>query len=68
MRDLEIFKRVATTLVAGDRAGAFVKLKPDIGRNITAREGDVFKRVATTLVAGDRAGAFVKLKPDIGRN
>jgi hypothetical protein len=26
-----MFKRVATTYVAGDKAGAFVKLQPDIG-------------------------------------
>jgi hypothetical protein len=25
-----MFKRVATTYVAGDKAGAFVKLQPDI--------------------------------------
>ncbi len=31
VRDLEIFRRGADTLLAGDRAGAFVKLKPEIG-------------------------------------
>ena len=30
VRDMEIFRRVADTLQAGDRGGAFVKMKPDI--------------------------------------
>ena len=30
VREMEIFRKVADTLQAGDRGGAFVKMKPDI--------------------------------------
>ena len=30
VRDLEVFKRVSTELLAGDRGGVFAKLKQDI--------------------------------------